>query len=338
MKRRNIILIVFFVAIIVIIIAISIFRHNNFKKFHFVGEIQGTYFSVIYYDAENRDFEHEIDSVLKNFDQIASLWEDNSEISRCNRNENFKLSPIFEDLFNKSQEISAMSDGAFDITVGNLVKMYGFWRNNQEEISEEKISNLLQLVGYQKVKIIDRQLVKDDDSIKIDFNAIAQGYSVDVLCDFLAAQGLKNYLVDIGGEIRSSGKKVIENSDWIVGIERPAENSEDEQHVQMKIALQDKSVVTSGSYRKYFEKEGQRYSHTIDPKTGRPIEHNLLSVSVIDLYAWRADALATVFMVLGKEESLTWLSKQPKLQNVEVIFISSDGDGGFEVESKMNNE
>ncbi|GHV36877.1 FAD:protein FMN transferase [Bacteroidia bacterium] len=331
--QKNII----FVVIAVVLLAVALFVFNKItpqsKKIQFLGETQGTYYAVTYFDGKNRDFQREIDSILKNFDQVASLWEENSEISKVNRNEDLELSDMFIDIFNKSEEISKMSGATFDITVGNLVKMYGFWNKQREELTEEKINHHLQFVGYQKVKIENRRMVKESDSIKLDFNAIAQGYSVDVLCGFLESKGIKNYLVDIGGEVKGRGNKShsisFQNCDaWIVGIEKPSETADDNRTVQLKVALKDASIVTSGSYRKYFEKEGRRFSHTIDPKTGKPISHNLLSVSVLAKDAWYADALATVFMVMGVEKSQETIQQLP---DVEACFISAEGEG-FKIE------
>ncbi|MDR2511518.1 MAG: FAD:protein FMN transferase [Bacteroidales bacterium] len=327
-----------FIVIAVVLLVGALFVFNKYskkiEKIQFLGEAQGTYYAVTYSDGENRNFQPEIDSILMNFDQVASLWEENSEISKVNRNEDVELSDMFIDIFNKSEEISKMSGGAFDITVGNLVKMYGFWNKQREEITEEKINYYLQFVGYQKVKIENRRVVKESDSIKLDFNAIAQGYSVDVVCDFLDSKGIENYLVDIGGEVKGRGNKgrsthqqhdsFLQNSNvWVVGIEKPSETADDDRMVQLKVPLQDASIVTSGGYRKYFEKDGKRFSHTIDPKTGKPIAHNLLSVSVLAKDAWYADALATVFMVMGVEKSQEIIKQLP---DVEAYFISAKGE------------
>ncbi|GHU86470.1 FAD:protein FMN transferase [Bacteroidia bacterium] len=299
------------------------------QRIQITGEAQGSYYSVIYYDKEQRDFSYQIDSLLKAFDGVASLWCETSEINAVNDNQDIVLSPMFVDIFNKSQEISELSDGAFDITVGKLVKMYGFLKQHQEEITDKKNAEYLNFVGYNKVWIEDNKLFKKDTNIKIDFNAIAQGYSVDVVGDFLLSKGIDKFLVDIGGEVVAKGRKPNGQA-WLVGIEQPAENAADAQSVMASIELTDAAIVTSGSYRKYYEKDGKRYSHTIDPHTGKPIEHNLLSVSVYAPKAWQADALATMFMVKGVDESLQMLETMP---NIEAYFILADTISGFKTVS-----
>jgi thiamine biosynthesis lipoprotein len=292
----------------------------------FSGEALGTYYAVSYYDQAGRSFHSEVDSLLKDFLLVASLHEPKSEINAVNNNEDITLSPLFIDIFHKAVSISEISDGAFDFTIGPLVRAYGFWNKEREDITDKKIAEYLKFVDFRGVQIVDNRIVKQNPNIKIDFNAIAKGYVVDLVGDFLEKQGITTFLVDIGGEVLGKGRKP--NGDcWRVGIEKPAQTSDSEREIETVIQLCDAALATSGSYRKYYEKDGKRYSHTIDPKTGKSVEHSLLSVTVKDITVWRADAIATTMMVLGVEKSLELLEKLP---GVEAFFISAGGDGTFE--------
>lgn len=297
---------------------------NKNQKIQFSGKAQGTYYAVTYYDSRGRDFRSSIDSLLTEFDNTASLWVDTSVIRRVNANENMCVNPLFADLFAKSQGISKATDGYFDITVGKLVNAWGFGFSEAANVDAAVIDSLKQYVGYDKLAIHnDTLLVKENPCTELDFNAIAQGYSVDMVGDFLKSKGVQNFLVDIGGEVLAYGSKP-DGGRWMVGIEKPAQNKYSTQEVDVKIALTDKSVVTSGNYRKYYEADGVKYSHTIDPFTGYPVKHTLLSVSVVALEAWEADAMATAFMVMGLEKALEFLENTDKY---EAYFIyTENGD------------
>jgi thiamine biosynthesis lipoprotein len=291
----------------------------------FSGEALGTYYAVSYYDFEGRNFQNEIDSILKNFLLVASLHEPKSEINAVNNNEEIVLSPMFQDIFNKAVSISELSDGAFDFTIGPLVRAYGFWNKQREEITDKKIAEYLKLVDFRGIQLVEGKIIKRHPDIKIDFNAIAKGYVVDLVGGFLKEKGVETFLVDVGGEVLGRGRKP--NGDcWRVGIEKPAETCDSDREVETIIYLCDMALATSGSYRKYYEKDNKRYSHTIDPKTGKSVEHSLLSVTVRDSTVWRSDALATAMMVLGVEKSLQLLEKLP---GVEAFFISAGEDGTF---------
>ncbi|MBQ4376464.1 MAG: FAD:protein FMN transferase [Bacteroidales bacterium] len=293
------------------------------------GKAQGSYYSIIYYDKNQRDFKQSIDSLLDDFDLTASLWVDSSEICRVNRaTEPIEVSPRFADLFQKSMQIHDLTDGCFDCRIGPLVSAYGFARKQQQDLSDSDRDSLLQLC-HGKVWLDTSNsgiitLHKQYPQSALDFNAIAQGYSVDLVCDFLVSKGVKRYLVDIGGEVRTSGKKP-DGQEWNVGIERPAADKRDERTVEIAVPITDQSIVTSGSYRKYYEKDGLRYSHTIDPYSGTPVQHSTLSASVVDSTAWRADALATAFMVMGLERGIEWMKQHPEITEVFLIYDNGDG-------------
>ena len=307
------------------------------ERIHYQGEAQGTYYSITYYDTVPRIAQSEIDSLLADFDLTASLWVEGSLLRRLNDNTTDTITPLFADLLTKSMEAYDYTDGAFDCTVGKLVNAWGFGFRKHEELGQHAVDSMLGYIGTNRLQLDTADngtllLRKGTPEIELDFNAIAQGYSVDMLADFFEAKGVHNYLIDVGGEVIGRGCKPGGEA-WNVGIERPAPDRYSAPEIELSIALRDASVVTSGSYRKYYEKDGARYSHTIDPSTGRPVEHSLLSVSVVDRYAWRADALATAFMVMGLERSLAFIEAHPTDSQVQAVFFIYDDGGTYKTMS-----
>lgn len=286
------------------------------QKINYSGVTQGSYFSIIYFDENGRSFESEIDSIFKEVDNSVSLWNENSIIRKVNRNEDVVVNQIFKDNFEWARKASEFSDGAFDATIGPLVEAWGFHYKKELEMTPEMVDSIRQLVGYQKIQIVDDKVVKANPNMTLDFNAVAQGYTTDLIGKFLETKGIFNYIVDVGGEIMARGTKP-NGEQWTIGIEKPAEDYDSERSVQIKINLKDKGIVTSGNYRKYIEKDGVRYSHSIDPKTGYPVEQNLLSATIIADNATWADCLATICMIVGKEKA----SKLLENQGVEAYFI-----------------
>ena len=296
------------------------------KKIVLEGLAQGSYYAITYFDAQNRNFQHEIDSIFHAVDMSVNLWVENSIISKVNRNEEVALDSIFIDNFRIAQEAARLSDGYFDPTISPIVAAWGFSYKNGDTLTPQLIDSLRTLVDYQKVRIENGHVIKDNPAITLDFNAIAQGYTSDLIASFLESQGVVNYLVDTGGEIMTKGGKP-NGQPWIVGIEKPADNENSEQVVQTRIAVRDKGVVTSGSTRKYVERDGKRYSHCINPKTGCPVEHHVLSVTVTaDNSTW-ADALASICMVMGLEQSLPLIES---MDGVEAYYIFINENGKLE--------
>ncbi len=287
------------------------------KKVRFTGGAQGTYYAITYFDAEGRNFQPEVIEFLKRFDQVASLWEKNSLIFRVNNNQEVEVDGIFEDIFQKSMKVSEETGGKFDITVGPLTAAWGFGFSNKEKLNQRQIDSILHFVNYKLIHIQNGRVVKQNPNIHIDFNAIAKGYSVDMLGKFFESKNIENFLIDIGGEVLAKGTKPG-NLEWIVGIEKPTQDQYAEREVKSKVRLKNAALATSGNYRKYYEENGVRYAHTIDPETGYPVQHSLLSVSVLANECWRADAYATAFMVMGMEEALKFISHHPEL---EAYFI-----------------
>ena len=290
------------------------------------GLAQGSYYAITYYDEQGRNFQHEIDSIFHAVDMSVNLWVDSSVISKVNRNEEVTLDSIFIDNFRIAQEAARLSDGYFDPTISPIVAAWGFSYKNGDSITPQLIDSLKQLVDYRKIRIEDGKVVKENPAMQLDFNAIAQGYTSDLIAQFLESRGIKNYLVDTGGEIMARDGKP-NGQPWIVGIEKPAENRDSDRIVQTRITLCDKGLVTSGSTRKYVERNGKRYSHCINPKTGYPVEHQLLSATVLaDNSVW-ADALASICMVMGIEQSLPLIES---MDGVEAYYIFVNEEGALE--------
>jgi thiamine biosynthesis lipoprotein len=301
---------------------------TQLQKVRFSGQTQGTYYAITYFDKKGRNLQPQIDSILRLFDLSVSMWVPGSIISRINDNDSTALpDEWFRDIFHKAVMVSDATGGAFDFTVGPLVNAWGFGFKNKIKLDSAKVDSLRMLVDYKKVRLEDGKIIKDDPGMQFDFNAIAQGYAVDVLGRYLEEQGIKNYLVDIGGEVLGYGSKPG-HEPWTVGIENPAADSLSERTINAKARLNDMALSTSGNYRKYYEENGTRYSHTIDPSTGYPVRHNLLSVSILADECATADGFATAFMVFGLEKSLDFLKDHPELQ---AYFIYSDEAGNYHV-------
>lgn len=292
----------------------------------FQGQTQGTYYVVTYYDSRSRNFKEDIEALLAAFDQTASMWIDSSMISRINRVDgDIPVNEEFREIFERSKEVYERSGGAFDPTVGPLVNAWGFGFTDRMKVDQHVVDSLLPLVGFDKVSLEGDRVSKTDPRIQFDFNAIAQGYSVDLIGKFLADQGIDNFLVDIGGEVLGKGKKP-DGSPWKVGIEKPKDNAAYGEGLKAIVALRDKAMATSGNYRKFYEEDGIRYSHTIDPKTGYPVQHSILSVSVIADDCASADAWATAFLVLGLDRSIEILGRDKSLDAYFIYSGTTTGD------------
>jgi FAD:protein FMN transferase len=298
------------------------------KSYYFIeGEAQGSTFHITY--EGTRDYSLEIDSILKAFDQSLSGYVDNSIISRINNNDRtVKPDEWFTTVFNKSKEVYVTSDGMFDLTVGPLVKAWGFLKDTTIKHDSAHIKELLQYVGMDKVRIENGRVIKDNPNIIIDVNAIAQGFSVDVVSEFLEKQGSTNYLVEIGGELKAKGVNA-KGKTWRIGIDKPIDgNQVAGDDLQTVIEITGKSLATSGNYRKFFVENGVKYAHTINPKTGYPAKNTLLSATIIADDCMTADAYATVCMASGLEKSLKVLEK---VKGLEAYLIYNDDKGKYQI-------
>jgi thiamine biosynthesis lipoprotein len=261
-----------------------------------------------------------------------SLYKDSSVLSKVNRNEDVQVDPYFEKAFRISEEISALTGGAFDITVGPLVKAWGFGPDEHRNITTARRDSLLKFVGMDKVELINGRVLKSDPRVSLDLNAIAQGYSVDVICDFFDSCGFRSYLVEIGGEVRVKGDKggVL----WRIGIDKPTDNNNlPGRELEAVISLKDRALATSGNYRKFYIENGIKYSHTIDPRTGDPARNTLLSATVVASDCASADGVATACMVMGKERAIECISSHPEF---DAFLVYSDESGGFSTWTSEN--
>ncbi|MCF8296403.1 MAG: FAD:protein FMN transferase [Saprospiraceae bacterium] len=317
---------------LIILIAISSFACNTANKkatkIIVEGEAQGTTYSITYYDINNINYSSEFDSILDAFDKSVSIYDSLSIISKVNSNDHaVVLDEIFIENFKLSKEINIKTNDAFDMTVGPLVNAWGFGFKHKEDISQRIIDSLLEFVGSNNIWIEGGKIIKLDPRVQIDFNAIAQGYSVGVIAKFLESRGIENYLVEIGGEVIGKGKK-DDGEFWRVGIDKPIDDGNYDRELQAIIYLKNKALATSGNYRKFYIKDGVKYSHTIDPKTGYPVQHSLLSATVIADDCAIADALATSFMVMGLEKAKQFLASN---KEIEAYLIYSNISGKPEV-------
>ncbi|MDL2296545.1 FAD:protein FMN transferase [Bacteroidales bacterium OttesenSCG-928-B11] len=309
----------FFHSLLLIIAAASC-AQNDLHKIN--GNGLGTYYQITYIGKDAPDLKPQIDSLLQYYSQQFSIFDTTSIVHHLNINKTNEVPDEFINLIEKSLEISLKTGGAFDITIAPLVSYWGFAQEEFTSIDSAHIDSLRSFIGYQNIIVSNNVLLKTDDRIKLNFNAIAKGYIVDRVTDFLLAQGFNNFIVDIGGEMFCMGDK--NGKPWQVGIQRPTSDRNgnfDSAHI---LPLTSKAIATSGNYRNYKELNGERYTHIINPKTGFPERSSLLSVSVIANDCATADALATAFMVMGLEESTRFLEANPEY---EALFISIEEEG-----------
>ena len=291
---------------------------------HFRGEVFGTYFSISYVGEENPDLPRQVDSILQNINRLYSIFDTASLVSKLNRNEPVVPSAAFAEMVRNALAISEETGGAFDITVGPLVNLWGFGSEQGGTVSQEALDSVRQFVGYTKLTVgRDGTVTKGDSRIRLDFNAIAKGTAVDDVAEFLVRNGYPDCLVDIGGEVRCEGTKPGGKA-WRVGIQIPTETRDGLEEADYVFEMTGKSVATSGNYRNYKEIDGQRYNHITDPRSGDSRSTNLLSVTVIADQCAVADAYATAFMVMGIPEAMKFLESHPELAAHFVYF--EDGD------------
>ena len=265
---------------------------------------------LVVHGFEERVGLNAIQQRLQAFDHSLSMFNPNSVISHINRNDSIQTDSLFEAMYHEAHAISQLSGGAFDITVAPLVNAWGFGIKSQEPRTKSQDINLdsiKALVGYNHIRLNNHHLEKDDERITLDASAIAKGYACDVVADLLRENGCQNLLVDIGGEVVLQGVNDKGNA-WRVGITRPTIDATGaEKELQEVIASNNLCMATSGNYLQYYFVNGERRSHTIDPRSGYPVQHSLLSATVVARSCMRADALATACMVLGDKEAITMI-------------------------------
>ena len=294
----------------------------------FEGKAQGTSYHITYYDQQNRNFQPEVEGLLADFDKSVSTYLPTSIISRINANEpNVVVDKYFIACFNKAKEVWKNTDGAFDPTVYPIVNAWGWGPGKKQTIEKRLIDSILTFVGMNLIELKGNSVIKKDPRVALDFNAFAQGYSVDVVSDFLSSKGIESFLVEIGGEVYAKGK-TPDNENWTVGIEKPIDNKETENPLKAIIKLENLAVSTSGNHRRFVIIDGVKYAHHINPKTGYPTQNNLLSASVFAKECITTDANATGLLVMGLEKAKLFLEQHKEL---EAYLIYSDEKGNYQI-------
>jgi len=312
---------------LLVVASALLFLYPDAKQYYYnTGTIFGTMYSIKY--EANEDLGDAIMQRLLAVDSSVSMFNPQSTLSRINRSESQQTDPYLRSVFAKAQEVSAMSAGAFDVTVAPLVNAWGFGFKNKANITQELLDSLRQLVGYDKVALFDDKIVKQDDRVMIDLCAIAKGFSCDVVADLLRENGCQNYLVEIGGEIVAKGQNE-KGELWKVGISEPVDElAPTEMRYSEIIAGDSFAMATSGNYRNFYYDGSVKRAHTIDPRTGYPVNHSLLSATVIASDCMTADALATMCMVVGTTEAMELIAQ---LDGVECYLISASESGQYKI-------
>lgn len=289
---------------------------------HDTGFVFGTIYNITY--QSDRNLKAEIEAELKKVDGSLSTFNTSSIISRINRNEDVKVNGMFADVFGLAQKISAETGGAFDITVAPLVNVWGFGFKNDIQPTKHTLDSLKRITGYEKISLVGSKVIKKDKRIMLDCSAIAKGYGSDVVARYLRGKGIDNFMVEIGGEIVTRGINE-KRLPWKIGVTKPTDDSlSTNKELQTILNVTNKAMATSGNYRNFYYKNGKKYAHTIDPKTGYPVQHNILSATVLADNCATADAYATAFMVLGLDKAKDILSRHPELM---AYLIYSDNNG-----------
>ncbi|MEQ9374166.1 MAG: FAD:protein FMN transferase [Imperialibacter sp.] len=281
-------------------------------------------YHVKYISANGASYQNQVDSLLQAFNQSLSTYVSDSEISRFNKADSLAFeSSLMLPVLETSKLVYEMTGGAFDPTVGPLVNAWGFGPNKQPSADTAKVDSLLNFVGFDMIRFTSAYAVKEVSGMYLDFSAVAKGYAVDLVGDFLASKSVSDYMVEIGGEVTCHGKN--ENGEaWLIGVDNPKLDITNE-NIAATVSLDNRAMATSGNYRNFYEVDGKKYAHTIDPVSGRPVQHSLLSASVFAKDCMTADALATACMVMGVEKAVTLFEAHKELDAI-LIYSGADGD------------
>lgn len=316
---------IIFVVVVLAVVAIAV-RKQNVAYQHDSGFVFGTTYNITYQSNEN--LKSEIEKTLAEVDNSLSPFNEKSVITHVNKNETVTLDDHFTTVFRLSSEIYKDTEGAFDITVAPLVNAWGFGFKNGITPDRHAIDSLMPFVGFDKVKLQDGKIIKTDDRLMLDCSAIAKGYGVDAVARLLKSKGIDNYMVEIGGEIVASGENP-KGAPWRIGVSKPDDDSVSvSNEIQGIINISNRAMATSGNYRNFYYKGGKKYAHTIDPKTGCPVQHSILSATVVSDECAKADAYATAFMVMGLDKAKAVLARH---KDMMAYFIYSDDKGNNKV-------
>ena len=281
---------------------------------HRDGFVFGTVYSVTYANPENKDLSVQINNALKAVDNSLSMFNKESTIAKVNNNQPVVLDSLFLAVWEVGREVSRSTDGAFDMTVAPLVDLWGFGLKNREAVTDVAVDSIRQYVGYEMIELVDGEIRKVYPEIRIDAGAIAKGFACDVVADTLEAYGCTDFCVEIGGELAVKGRNP-KGVNWHIAINKPVEDSTCvNSEIQEVVELTNCGMATSGNYRNYYELGGKKYSHTIDPRTGYPVRHNLLSTTIVASDCITADAWATACMVAGLETAKEWINNRSDIK------------------------
>tara|TARA_B100001175_G_C19489396_1_gene631749 strand:- start:35 stop:1036 length:1002 start_codon:yes stop_codon:yes gene_type:complete len=290
------------------------------------GRAQGSYYHIKYLSNNGLDYKSQIDSIFIEIDSSLSIYQKYSTISRLNERHDYLTDTLFNQVFKLAKKVFIESQGRFDCSIGTIVDAWGFY-NDRIDIDSIIIDSIyiqkqLSFVGFDKIKLVNDSLIMPK-GMKLDFNALAQGFTVDLIGQYLDSRGIHNYLIEVGGELIAKGMN-INNISWRVGVEKPTNTVDVNRRYQYILDLDDKSLATSGNYRKFYKKNGVKYSHTINPINGFPVQNRLLSVTVIHDQCILADAYATAFMVMGVKETKKFLKINSEIEAYLVYTNNQD--------------
>ena len=315
--------IVFLLFLIIATINI-VLQQRNTPYQHDEGQVFGTYYHITY--QNDTSLNGDIMAELKKVDDALSMFNKNSIIARINRGENAETNNMFNRVFKLAEEISDNTDGAFDITVAPLVNAWGFGFKTGTPPTRHAIDSLRSAVGYKTVMLRDNRIFKQNPKTMLDFSAIAKGYGCDVVAYLLERRGIENYMIEIGGEVVTHGISE-KRLPWKIGVTKPTDDSTAvDKELQTVLNVKDMAMATSGNYRNFYVRDGRKIAHTIDPRTGYPVQHSILSSTVMASSTAEADAYATAFMVLGLDGARALLARHGRL---EAYFIYANEDGEY---------
>lgn len=301
-------------------------QQHNTPYQHDEGQVFGTFYHITY--QNDSSINADIVAELAKVDAALSMFNKESVISRINRGENVETNEMFDNVFTLAERVSDHTDGAFDITVAPLVNAWGFGFKTGNPPTKTAIDSLRSIVGYKKVKLQNHRVTKSDPRVMLDCSAIAKGYGCDVVAQLLRRRGIDNYMVEIGGEVVTHGISE-KRLPWKIGVTKPTDDSlATNTELQTVLNVKDRAMATSGNYRNFYYRGGKKYAHTIDPATGYPVQHSILSATVLASNCAEADAYATSFMVMGMERAKLVLDKHPELM---AYLIYSDHKGNLKV-------
>lgn len=302
----------FFVAVAVFFLCYDFPKDKEYQ--HRDGLVFGTVYSITYSNSDNQDLSQQITDALDAVNNSLSMFNKESVISKINNNQPVVLDSLFLTVWEKGQYVSRCTDGAFDMTVAPLVDLWGFGLKNREKVELAVVDSVRQYVGYELAVLKDGVISKSYPEMRIDAGAIAKGYACDVVADTLEAYGCTDFCIEIGGELVVKGVNP-KGANWHIAINKPLEDSLClNREIQDVIELTNCGMATSGNYRNYYEMDGKKYSHTIDPRTGYPVQHSLLSATIVAPDCMTADAWATACMVGGLENAKVWVKDNPEIK------------------------